>query len=164
MKISYFKNPFYLQILLLSIGMAFSFFAWQGHIGFNLQDEGFLWYGVQRVLLGEVPLRDFMAYDPGRYYWSAALLAIWGDNGIMPLRFTIAIFQSFGLFVGLWLIARTLKNKDILYIFICGLILIVWMFPRHKLFDVCISIFIIGVLTYLIEQPSKKTFSVLADI
>ena len=58
----------------------------QARIGFNLQDESFLWYGELRVLAGETPLRDFRSYDPGRYWWAAGWATILGDGLAYHLR------------------------------------------------------------------------------
>ncbi len=148
-------------ILAISFLLIFLLFIWQGNKGFTLWDEGFLWYGVQRVLLGEVPIRDFMAYDPGRYYWSAALLSIFGDYGIMSVRAAVAIFQALGLFVGLILIAQSEKSESkyrVIFLVMSAVILAVWMFPRHKLFDISLSIFLIGILTFLVRNPIPKRY------
>lgn len=148
-------------LLFLSVLVVSASFIWQGHKGFNLWDEGFLWYGAQRVMQGEVPIRDFMAYDPGRYYWSAALMSLWGDNGIMSLRVAVAIFQGLGLFVGLLLIAIGLGKPNrapVAYLILAALTLTAWMLPRHKLFDISISIFLVGILTYLIQNPDKLRY------
>lgn len=147
-----------LQILALATFVVFTFFILQGNIGFNLWDEGFLWYGVQRVMLGEVPIRDFMSYDPGRYYWSATIMSLWDDNGIMALRSAVAVFQAMGLFIGLLLIARTVTKQSFLYLLLLAITLVVWMYPRHKLFDISLSILLIGVLTYLIENPTSRRY------
>lgn len=147
-----------LQALTLAACLVFGLFLWQGKSGFNIGDEGFLWYGAERVMQGEVPIRDFMAYDPGRYYWSAGLMELWRSNGIMALRASVAIFQAMGLFVGLFLIGRCEKNRNFLYLVISAITLIVWMYPRHKLFDISISIFLIGVLTFLVEKPVVRRY------
>lgn len=156
------KNKYIvLNTLAISCLVVLISFLWQGNKGFNLWDEGFLWYGVQRVLLGEVPIRDFMAYDPGRYYWSAALLSVLGDNGIMSVRAAVAVFQALGLFTGLLLIARSGKSEtkySALFWIISAATLVVWMLPRHKLFDISISIFLIGVLTFLVSNPIPKRY------
>ena len=152
-----------LNILAISGFVVLLSFIWQGNKGFNLWDEGFLWYGVQRVLLGEIPIRDFMAYDPGRYYWTAAFVNLLGDSDIMSLRAAVAVFQALGLFIGLFLVARSqhLKSRaDIIFLFLAAITLVVWMFPRHKLFDISISIFLIGILTYLISNPIPKRYIV----
>ena len=146
------------QTLVLATVVVAISFIWQGYKGFSLWDEGFLWYGAQRVMLGEVPLRDFMAYDPGRYYWSAAIMSLWGDNGIMALRGAVAIFQTMGLFVGLLLIARTGKKQNFYYILLSAITLAVWMFPRHKLFDISLSILLIGVLAFLVKNPTSRRY------
>ncbi len=124
--------------------------------GVLLADEGFLWYGVRRTLLGEVPIRDFMAYDLGRYYWSAAIMGLMGDNGIMALRLTAGIFAGLGLFLALVVIARSCREDDILVMITSAVILTLWMFPQHKLFDITASIALICGLAYLIERPSLR--------
>ncbi|MEM6985741.1 MAG: hypothetical protein AAF499_04300 [Pseudomonadota bacterium] len=131
-------------------------FLWQGNKGFNLWDEGFLWYGAQSVLVGDVPIRDFMAYDPGRYYWSALGLTLLGNNGIMSVRAAVAVFQAIGLFVALLLIARSLAPDDRTrkaFLALSLVTLVVWMYPRHKLFDIALSLFSTGALAYLVSKP-----------
>lgn len=148
-----------LKILWLSCLVVSLSFAWQGHKGFSLWDEGFLWYGVQRVLLGEVPIRDFMAYDPGRYYWTAAFLRVAGDNGIMGVRAAVAVFQVLGLFTGVWLVVQSgsrERTDRLLFWAVSSAILVLWMFPRHKLFDISLSMLLMGVLTSLVRHPTAQ--------
>ena len=153
------KNKLFpLQILIIAAFVVFILFKWQGNIIFNLWDEGFLWYGAQRVMLGEVPVRDFMSYEPGRYYWSAALMSLWGDNGIMTLRGAVAIFQVIGLFVGLLLIGRAAKKQNLFYLLLAVITLVAWMFPNFRLFDISLSIFSIGLLTFLIQNPTTRGY------
>ena len=152
------NNYLAIQIAVLATFVVLMSFVWQGNKGFSLFDEGFLWYGAQRVILGEVPIRDFMAYDPGRYYWSATLMHLWGDDGIVALRGAVAVFQAMGLFVGLLLIAGSPKKHNLLYLALSAITLIAWMFPRHKLFDIALCLFLIGVLAFLIDKPISRRY------
>ena len=117
-----------------------------------------MWYGAQRVMAGEIPIRDFMAYDPGRYYWSAALMWLCDDNGIMVLRGTVAIFQVTGLFIGLALFARSSQKPNTLLWLLAAITFTVWMFPRHKLFDISLSIALVGTLSFLVQQPTSRRY------
>lgn len=140
----------------LSVLVVLSLSIWQGAKGFSLWDEGFLWYGVQRVLVGEVPIRDFQSYDPGRYYWSAGLMSLFGDSGIMALRRSVAIFQWFGLFIAALLVVLARKSVGWFELLLASLIFALWMFPRHKLFDITIAIAAIGVITAWVANPSSR--------
>ncbi len=84
--------------------LALGFYGLTGHIGLNLYDEGFLWCGVIHTAAGEMPLRDFQSYEPGRYWWGAAWSLLLGD-GILAVRLSAALFQVLGLWCGL-LVAR----------------------------------------------------------
>jgi hypothetical protein len=144
--------------LLFSSTLVIGSFVWQGGYGFNIGDEGFLWYGVQRVQAGEVPLLDFMSYDPGRYYWSAALMRLFQSDGIIALRIAGAVFQFFGLLVGLLLLARQRSKFNVAVFALIAITLISWMFNWYKDYDTSLSIILIGVLTFLLQHSSQKRF------
>jgi hypothetical protein len=145
---------------LLSCFLVLVLFIWQGHTGFSMADEGYLWYGSQRTLLGDIPIRDFMAYDPGRYYWCAALMKIVGSSGIVAVRAAVAVFQVLGLATGILVIARGSKASVSLCL-ITAVVLALWMFPRHKLFDITLSLWLVGALTYLVARPSNLRYLLL---
>lgn len=139
------------NVLLLAIALGVASFAIQGRQGINLADEGFLWYGVQQTAHGKVPLRDFQAYDPGRYYWSAAGAFLFGD-GLVALRFSETVFQILGLWAGLLAASRVTHNWTLLAA--VGLMLILWMVPSFKHFDGTLLLCGTWIAVRLIEEPS----------
>src|SRR5579885_1184827 len=82
-----------LLLAALALVLTFGLFLYQRRLDFYVAEEGFLWYGSIGAAHGEVPLRDFYSYDPGRYYWTAAGAKILGD-GLLALRFSAAVFQA----------------------------------------------------------------------
>lgn len=150
------RNGFSIVTLGFAVVIAVSWFLWQGRFDFNLWDEGHLWYGAQRVLAGEVPILDFRAYDPGRYYWSAAWMALWKNDGILALRASTILFLIPGLWAGLRLIPQSKKHGSYLFFILSALILSVWLYPRHKLFDISICLMLTASLAGVISKPSSK--------
>ncbi len=149
-------------VSLLAIAFVEGSLLWQGRMGFQFADEGWLWYGVQRVMKGEVPMRDFMSYDIGRYYWCAAFMSLWHNNGIMALRYVVALFQVIGLFGGLLVISQSSpKSRSLTWLCLAATTIGVWMFPRHKLFDAAISIGLVALLTFLAVRPTVRRYFVL---
>lgn len=119
-------------------------------IDLNFADEGFLWYGAWRTAAGEVPLRDFQAYDPGRYYWVAAWSALVGD-GILGVRIAVAAFWAVGLTFGLLAARRAVSSWWMLAG--VGVILTLWLFPRWA-FEPALAMAAVFFATCLLERPS----------
>ncbi len=142
-----------LKVILISLGLAGLNFLLQGNIGITIGTEGWLWYGTIQTASGSVPIHDFQSYDPGRYYWGVLWSYLFG-NGIIALRISSGIFQFLGLTFGLLALRRVIRPWWILAI--AGLVLAIWMYPRHKYFEPCIAMAAIFFAVRLIESPSHK--------
>ena len=146
------------NLLILSVVISLISLVLQNDVGFNIADEGFLWYGTIRAGLGDVPVRDFQAYDPGRYYFGALWFKILHNDGILALRFSQTIFQFLGLTTALFLLRRVLNSWITL---IAGaMILLKWMFPIWKIYEPVILILAIYFAVRIIEKPSRGRYFV----
>ena len=141
------------NLLILSSVLVILAFLLQGNVGFNLADEGFLWYGTIRTALGEVPVRDFQSYEPARYYWGALWFKLLRNDGIMALRVSQAAFQFVGLTLALLLLRRVLKSW--IPLIFAAIILTRWMFPMWKIYEPVIVIAGIYFAVLIIENPSR---------
>ncbi|MEW9571382.1 hypothetical protein ABQJ54_06445 [Rhodanobacter sp. Si-c] len=134
-------------------------FLAEAHVGFNLWDEGFLWYGVQRVLHGEVPVRDFMSYDPGRYYWVAGLLWLFHVHGIIAVRAATAAFAAVGVIGAGLLVLRGSTGRIVARVALCVFAMVLcllWMLPWWKGYDAAMSVILTASLARVLAYPSAR--------
>jgi hypothetical protein len=138
--------------LLTAVAFALGWHLWVGDAHLNAAEEGYLWYGTWRTGLGELPLRDFQSYDPGRYWACAALGKLFGA-GLLGLRRSEALFQGLGILFGLLAARRSTKKSWPLVPL--GILLGVWLFPRHKVFEGVLALGATWAGTRLLERPTR---------
>jgi hypothetical protein len=135
------------------------FFTWR--YGFDIADEGYYWYGAQRMLLGEMPMRDFMAYDVGRYAWTGALMRVLGDDGIIGARMGAAVYQASTIVIGVLLVLRAADGHisilgKVIFAAVVTPLLNLWVYPYYKVFDYGTSILIVAMLALMLTSQSAK--------
>lgn len=141
--------------LLLAGVLPLAVFALQGHIGLGKADEGFLWYGSQRVLAGEVPLRDFQSYDIGRYYWAAAWMWLLDSPGLVAMRFANSVLAACTVVLATMLVATAPRVRPA-WIALAAVTFAVWMVPEYKAADSFAAILLIAGLARLIRDPGPR--------
>ncbi len=139
------------------LGAVFSIVYINGLQVFNYADGGFLWYGSWRTYLGEVPTLDFKSYDPGRYYWVSAFFDVLGDYNLSSLKLAIYTFFLTGVATLLLFLVGTV---DRIRLAILALLLTVWAFPEHKLFDISISIISVVVMAQCLYRVNSNKWLV----
>jgi hypothetical protein len=137
----------------LALTFAGALWLAQRRIDFDVDEEGFLWYGAVASAHGAVPMRDYRSYDPGRYLWAAAWDRALGDD-LLTLRAAEAAFQAIGLFCGLLAARRAVRNPWLLAL--VALLLAVWMYPRNKVFDAAIDLAGVYAAILLVERPTLR--------
>jgi hypothetical protein len=148
-------------VTLLAVVACLLGFLAEAHVGFNLWDEGYLWYGVQRVLHGEVPIRDFVSYDPGRYYWAASLLWLFHAQGIVAVRAATALFSALGVVAAVWLVLHGSTGSGLVRLGLCVVAVVLcllWMVPWWKGYDAAISVILVASLARVLARPSPLRF------
>jgi hypothetical protein len=141
-----------LSIATLLVGL---FYVPSIKTGLNLADEGYLWYGTLQVLAGKIPIRDFRAYDPGRYYWSAIWLRLLGSN-LLSLRIGLVIAQILSLSAGLAVIY--LITDAWWPVIIMGFAMMSWMYPRHKQIDILFAMLTPLIALLLVDNPVASQY------
>lgn len=124
-------------------------------IGLNLADEGYLWHGTLRVLQGEVPIRDFRAYDPGRYYWCGLWMRLLGRN-LLSLRICLVASQVLGLAAGVS--AVHIASGDWIAAILAGLAIAPWMHPRHKQIDFMFAMLAVLIAVMLVDNSTPSQY------
>ena len=155
----------YVQCLAISAILVFLSFIFQHNLSLTFSDEGFLWYGSIETLLGKVPLLDFYAYDPGRYYWTSAVMWLLGNDGIVIQRLAISLFQIIGLSLALYCISTVdMRSNSKWFIVTFSIILFFWMIPQYKIIDISLSIITYTALLFYLNRPGSRRLFILGCV
>lgn len=111
------------------------------------------------MLRGEAPIRDFLAYDIGRYLWTATVMSLLGNDGIFIARFAAMLYQVLTVCVGVSLVLQALDNtadtrKRIVFAGAVALILNLWATPYYKVFDYGTCILIVAMVFMILTSLS----------
>ncbi len=127
-------------------------------VGVDLADEGYLVFGTASLLDGNIPIRDFRAYDPGRYYW-CGLFALIVGRGYFATRIAMAVMMVIALSLLMSLI-MTATGEALIGALSCGLALI-WMQPRAKQIENCFVILSVLLLFNLTQDGTSFDYAAL---
>lgn len=119
----------------------------------DIGDEGFLWYGALKTFQGQVPILDFQAYFPGRYYFSAFIFRFLGSD-LLALRIAAWLFQVLALLL-IFRIARRVPASKASVIFL-GILSVFWMTLPFRYFDSALVIAALFFAVRLLENPAAK--------
>lgn len=152
------RRALYVAFVLAAL-MGWASYRLNRAFGDFLSDEGYLWYGVQRVLAGEIPLRDFMSYEIGRYFLAAAILKPTGADGIIALRGVLGLVGGVSLASSLGLVAVDARETRFWRLIPCAMLFALWLVPRHKVFDIAVSaLLVVAVYRLLVSVRVERYF------
>lgn len=150
-------DPRWLAVLGIPLLFLLVLTALKIHFGLNLADEGFLWYGAQRTFAGDVPIRDFQAYDPGRYYWTALWMWLAGDDGIIVTRWAAVLFEALAVAVTAGAVWRQTRSA-IVAVLASGSCILLMHNLWHARYEPAAALLQVVALAWLIERRADLQF------
>lgn len=114
-------------------------------------DEGYLWYGALQVREGAMPIRDFRAYEPGRYWWTAGLMSVLG-TGVGAVRMSALIFYVGAMVAALHGLQRV--GFDPISLGLCAVLLAAWSDPVYKLYEPALLLYGFCAAVIVVLDPS----------
>jgi hypothetical protein len=150
-------------LMAVSVICSILWVSWVSHYGFDMADEGYYWYGSQRMLHGGMPMRDYLSYDIGRYAWGALFMHLAGDDGIVGARLSAALFQLLTISLGVWLVLRTMGDRFSLVVtavtvVLTTVLLNLWVHPYYKSFDYGAGILVIAMLALMVTSLTVRAW------
>lgn len=115
---------------LIIIIVGFCYYISYFNYGISFGDEGFLVDGAERVLRGQLPGSDFMAYPPGRYFLLALLFKLFEVN-LWVSRFMEISFLLINGILMFYIGTRLMPPRMAL---ISSFVLMTFPGPWHKVF------------------------------
>ncbi len=120
-------------------------------------DEGYLWYGALRAREGRTPIRDFRAYEPGRYYVLAFLMHF---TGTRLHGFRLALYLMYGAGLTLAALACRMAGFGWIETVLCVTTLSLTMPIREKGIELTLAMLGLLAGVVLLVDPSPTTFAV----
>lgn len=122
-------------------------------------DEGYLWFGVQQLLRGRLPHRDFKSYEPGRYAWCGAFAWVLGRD-LVVVR--IATHAFFACALGVALVVLQGLGVGWLGLVAAAIALAALAHPQHKQFEHGGILLAWACNAQLLAQPSPTHVAIAA--
>lgn len=144
----------FLESLVLALVLSALAFWCNADQGMSWADEGLLWYGSQRVLAGELPVRDFYSYDPGRYFWTAMFFKLAADQSLRTTLLAVSAFSCLALTATLTSLAYAGLGR-FHRVLLAIAITIAFSYPRHKGFDQSLSLLLACAILPVLKLPGS---------
>lgn len=143
----------WLEACAVAVFLGALLFSWQWSYGFNMGDEGWLWYISQHISFGKMPIRDTFGYDPGRYLWSAAWFKILGADGLFEQRLANASFGVIGLACAYATMQRAYVNATT-RVAVTIMLAIALCYPLHKVYEQSLSLIGVALIAYVLRHST----------
>ena len=99
-------------------------------------------------------IRDFLAYDPGRYWWNSFFFSLLDDTGLRSLLIAASAFGWLGLAVS-WYTLGAAKIAFPLRLFFGVALTIALAYPRHKIYEQGLSLVLVSTIYFVLVAPHQ---------